>query len=250
MAGSDTWPVARGLLAWHICDHASNTYTSIGAGNFRVSTLADLSGNGNDLTDTGSAEGPTEPIYITGGAIAAQNGRQPVNYGGNQGYSVWPTTLFSGVTEAELYIVVRAAGGDPNGHFSGISWADGCWKMGPGASGSARWARHDSGTANTGGISEDFGSSVLRDLGDAPGSLAGFRIYNVRAASGQWQAALDGTVFFSTTTNTVSFSTSPSMGQESKGCNIDVAEIAIASVIYTTDERALVLSELQSRWGL
>jgi hypothetical protein len=246
-APPDSLPVARGILAWHIADHADNTYTSIGAGNFRVSTLADLTGNGNHLTDAGAAEGPSEPARTDSSVIATQNGRQPVNYGGNGGYSVWPTSLFTGVTEAELWIVVRAAGGDPNSHFNGIDWYEKCWTLGPGT-GTARWARHDSGTADTGGISEDFGSSVTRDLGDAPGSLAGFRIYNVRAATGQWVAALDGTVFYTDTSNTVQFSTAPWMGDG--GANIDICEIVLYSNILTTDERALVLAALQSRWGL
>ena len=69
-----------------------------------------------------------------------QNGRQPANYSGNGGYSVWPTGLFTGITAAELFLIVRAAGGDPNGHFSGVDWSDGCWTLGPGT-GVARWAR-------------------------------------------------------------------------------------------------------------
>jgi hypothetical protein len=238
-SGSDTYPVARGLLAWHICDHG----TFVTNTTFEdVTQLDDLSGNANHLTSSGGTA-PTRIQTNTVVPIPDLNGRKPVSF--KDGYLQWPTSLFTGVTAAELFVVVAGFQTDPTTDRKYN------WIMGPhsGPDNQPQWAA-GSGATDSGHIVEDFGSSVLRDLGDAPGSLLDWHVFNVRAGDAQWVAALDGSILLSTGTNTVSFATAPRMGSVSENSLILVAEIAIHDAILTTDERALVLAALQARWGL
>jgi hypothetical protein len=238
-SGLDEYPVERALIAWHLCD--CGTFSSDGTGLKIADEITDLSGNNNDLVANFGAGSSVKRITdADGAAISTLNGRNPLSF--KDAFLEWPTSLFTGMTEGELWVVVRSNSGDP-----GTSSRDYSWTMGThtGPGNQPRWALSD-----TGEIREDFGSTVIHATGDVTGSLASWRIYNVRATGGHFSIWVDGVEEYSTGTNTVAFSTAPKMGSRSENSHIHVAEIAIHSALLTTVERAAVLAALEARWAL
>jgi hypothetical protein len=243
-SGLDEYPVERALETWHLCD--CGTFTTDGTGLKIADTITDLSGNGNDLeANLGAGSAVKRITDADGAAIAQVNGRDPLSF--KDAFLEWPTSLFTGWTEGELFVVVRGNTGDPATNDRTFSWTMGT-HTGPGNQ--PRWALSTGGGADTGEIREDFGSTVIHATGDITGALDDWRIYNVRAKDGHFSIHLDGVEEYSTGTNTAAFSTAPKMGSRSENSHIHVAEIAIHSALLTTAERALVLAALQDRWGL
>jgi hypothetical protein len=243
-SGLDTYAVSRGLEAWHLCD--CGTFSSDGTGLKICQSLSDLTDNGNDLVaDLALGSSVKRITDADGAAIAQLNGRDVLSF--KDAFLEWPTDLFDGFTEGELFVVVRSNSGDP-----GTSSRDYSWTMGThtGPGNQPRWALSTGGGANTGEIREDFGSTSIHATGDVTGSLASWRIYNVRATAGHFSIYVDEVEEYSTGVNTVAFSTAPKMGSRSENSHIHVAEIAIHNVILTSAERAAVVAKLRDRWGL
>jgi hypothetical protein len=234
------YPVSRGLLALHFSD--CGTFTDDGSGLRNVTDLTDFSGLSNTLAG-GAVSGAWARRLVRSDAvtISAVNGHNPVSF--KDAWLQWPTDLFDGVTEGELFILLKGDNGDP----TALNDRQYSWQLGP--SDDAKWA-DGVGAADTGHIYEDFGSNSMHDLGDAPGSLATWRVYNVRAAAGSYKAALDGSDFYTAGVNTVQFSAAPKMGNRGQNSQIQVLVIAIHSVILTSTERADVVAMLQDYAGL
>jgi hypothetical protein len=239
-ASGDEYPVERALIAWHLCDDCGNTYSSDGTGLKIIDELADLSGNANVLVDVVGAA-VKRLTDADGGAIPQLNGRNPLSF--KDAELAYPTSLFTGVTEGELWIVVKGNAGDPT-----TGSRDYSWQLGP--SDDAKWGVTTGGGAGTGQIQEDFGSTVMHSTGDVTGALNTWRVYNVRAKAGHFSVYVDGIEEYSTGTNTVSFSAAPMIGNRGNNSHVHIAEIAIHSSLLTSAERAMVLAALQDRWAL
>ena len=100
-------------------------------------------------------------------------------------------------------------------------------------------------------IYDTFGSTVRKTVGNPTPSLASWRIYSVYSAAGDWQSYLDSTSLFSTGTNTVSFSATPSFG--SNGGELwtgDVAAVVFYDHKLSGTVRGNVWTYLQNKYGL
>jgi hypothetical protein len=243
-SGLDTYPVSRGLEAWHLCD--CGDFSSDGTGLKIADRVYDLTDNSNDLVADLALGSSVKRITDADGAAVAQlNGRDVLSF--KDAFLEWPTDLFDGFTEGELFMVVRGNAGDPATNDRNYFHM-----MGPhtGPNNQARWALDTGGGANTGEIVENFGSDTLRATGGLPGvTLTDWHIYNVRATTGSLIIALDEVVVGSTG-NVVAWSSAPRMGSRSENSHVHVAEIAIHNVILTTTERDAVVAKLRDRWAL
>jgi hypothetical protein len=236
------YPVVRALEWWAVADDCGNTFSDPGTGPKVLETLADLSGNGN--TGTKDAGATVKRFTDSDGqAIPQINGRDPLSF--KDAFLDLPAGMFTGFTEGELFMVVKGNDGDPNANTR-----DGSWSFG-GTTSDSRWAEDTGGGAGTGQIKEDFGSTVAHATGDVTGSLASWRIYNVRAKAGHYAIYVDGVEEYSSSSNTVAWAAAPELGNRSdKNSHFHFAEGSIHSSILTTAERALVIAAIEARWGL
>jgi hypothetical protein len=148
-----------------------------------------------------------------------------------------------------MFHVIRADNSDP----AALGARDYFHQLGP--SDDARLAESTGGGADTGRIREDFGSTVLHDTGDFPGTLDGWFIYNVRATAGhfsiyKYTTAGGAQVAYTTGTNTVSFSSAPRLGNRGQNSDYLWLSGAIHSGLLTTDERASVIATFLARYGI
>lgn len=115
--------------------------------------------------------------------------------------------------------------------------------------------------ANTGTISETFGSTIRRS-GISVGSvnLSTWNLYNVAGASNDWMAKLNGVTLTSSTSNSVAFRANPwfggsgftSTGGNGFGYGFDghIAEIIIYNYKLTNTERANIQTYIASKYGI
>jgi hypothetical protein len=77
-------------------------------------------------------------------------------------------------------------------------------------------------------------------------------LYEVRTAAGVWEAYLDNSLHFSTTSNTVAFSNLPQLGKSFGSYFLDgyVAEIGVYNRNISNAERQTIKSYLNTKYGL
>jgi alpha-tubulin suppressor-like RCC1 family protein len=109
--------------------------------------------------------------------------------------------FMSGKTAGEMFVVLRASATQP-------TWP-GFMTIGTGGQ---PWNHGSAYPTQTGTIRDDFGSNNQHDIGTPNQDLTRFHIYNVVSTANEWTAKTNGTLDYSTTTNTVSFSSSPQLG--------------------------------------
>lgn len=200
-----------------------------------ITTWPDASGQGNDATAFGA---PT-------GVDTVVNGHKIVRLNGTSDYFSLPN-LLSGATAGTAFIVVKIDSDPPSnpvqtGHPMGVFGTD-------------NDASHYPYTDGT--IYHDFGTTSRKDFNPTP-SLASWRVYGVMSASADWRAYLDGTLVFSTGTNTVAFGATPLIGHDSRiaGGNYtytdgDIAEVIIYNSALTTLRREQVETYLGDKYGI
>src|SRR5262249_52014492 len=71
-------------------------------GSANVTNWSDQSGNALNATNTDSS---SQPLYVTN----ALNGKPVVRFDANNDYLNLPASMSNGVTEAEIYVVIKAA---------------------------------------------------------------------------------------------------------------------------------------------
>ena len=197
-----------------------------------VSDWADQSGNGNNFTATGNARPTWVDTVLNSEPVIRFNGGTNVLTGAN----------FSSLTEAEVFLVVRADA-DP----AAIGSKSGLWHLGNDAT---PFSTHYPFT--DGNVYESFGSKLRKATGNPALSLASFRNYNCISTSAEWTSNIDGTQHFTTATNTVSFAASSSLG---KSVNVhyfdgDIAELILFDNKISTSDRAAIETYISSRYGI
>jgi hypothetical protein len=151
--------------------------------------------------------------------------------------------MFTGIVEAEFWVVIRGGRGDPNA--IGNYWF---FHQLNTSGGDSTFAESSGGV---GIIRENFGTNTLRNLGDPGIDLSQYNIYRVRAGAGLFQASFNGAApFFTDSSNTVAFSATPRMGNRGNNSDIEIPEILITRRLLETAEGAGVLADLQGRYGL
>jgi hypothetical protein len=209
-------------------DHGTITYAT------GVSQLADKSGNARHATQ---ATGAQQPVYQPLGL----DGQRPAifcNAISNQ-FLVLPSIAATGWTAMEAYYVWRN-GNDPGG--TGVGPALGQF-------GSDSLGDHE--PYSDGNIYHSFGSTARKTVGDPTLLLTSPRLISIRSAANDWQYWIDGTLFFSTVTNTVGLGSTPILMSGNSGPALGY----LSEVVTLNTKAGSALSRkiegyLAWKWGL
>ena len=182
-----------GLIVWFSAEYEDvNHYNNDDA----ITTLHDLSGNGNDVVPAGAGQIPR--LKTTGGPGNLQYiNTLGLPAGTNPGGFAIPSALVSALTAAEALIVTRNMAGQDRSH----------WDFGSATSNSQM-------TFTDNIVYDEFATSARKTVGSVattPGNDTWFR-YRVMSKAGGWTAWFDGTQKFTTASNTVGWATSPKLG--------------------------------------
>lgn len=205
-----------------------------------MATFTDQSGNGNDWTQSTSG---SKPIFKT----SILNGHAVLRFDGSDDYLTLASDILSGLSEGEVFIVVKIDS-DP-----GASGVDGLWKM----DGDGTNACHYSFNGN-GELYEAWGSTARKSTGVNPTpALTSFRLYNVSSKASEFKIRLDGTEIYTTATNTFSSMTG---SHRNLGRSIglfgnayldgDIAAIVIVDAVLDSTDRDAIEDQLGDTYGL
>jgi hypothetical protein len=231
---------ADDILTWQLC--GCGTFQNDGTGLKNVDQLDDKAGHGNHLSGGAVSGNWVKRITdASGNAIPQISGRDPISF--EAAWLQYPAGMFTGIVEAEFWVVIRGGRGDPNA--IGNYWF---FHQLNTSGGDSTFAESSGGV---GIIRENFGTNTLRNLGDPGIDLSQYNIYRVRAGAGLFQASFNGAApFFTDSSNTVAFSATPRMGNRGNNSDIEIPEILITRRLLETAEGAGVLADLQGRYGL
>jgi hypothetical protein len=211
-----------GIKLWLIADSGVQATSS---GN--TSIWQDASGGGNNATQLTVAN---EPIWVAN----ALNGRPVMQFTASSSQSLSLPNLMSGATAGEVFVVVKATSASP-------STARGLWRLGA----NSYYPYTD------GNVYDYFGSSVQNEVGHPASGVAQYSLYNVSAQAGQWTARIDGVTLLNSTTNTVSFNTTPLLGSDgSYPFDGEIAEVIVYNSVLTAAQRATVGQYLQGKYAM
>ena len=111
--------------------------------------------------------------------------------------------------------------------------------------------------SGNGNLSEGFGSSVPRNLGNPLTKgidITQWHTYNVSAKTNQWSARINGQVQLQATSNTVFFNTNtwspPQLGSSYYSFDGQIAEVIIYDRVLSHEERTGAQSYLQQKHRL
>jgi hypothetical protein len=186
----------------------------------------------------------TEVLAGLGGRLqlADIGGLNSLWFSANRGYSV-STSILNGASAAS-YIAVYYKDLDPP------SATEGAIVDGFGSTGSATHHPFSDGI-----IYDGFGTTARKTVGNPTPSLASPRIYCVRSATNDFTAHLDGTLLFSTATNTVGIN-GTGVGSRYIGRNTSVelagkiGELVIFNAALSSTDREKMEGYLAWKWGL
>jgi hypothetical protein len=156
-----------------------------------VTSWTDLSGQNNHATQSSAGAKPT---FKNDGAFPV------VRFNGTTNL----LNIFdcSALNEAEIFIVLRVAN-DPPADVA----QSGLWTFGTDTN-RTHFPYLD------GNVYEQFGTTARKSVGNpTPDLSSAFRIYNAYSADSDYQVSLDKTPIFSTSSNTVGFTSTPLLGQ-------------------------------------
>ena len=196
-----------------------------------VGAWLDQSGRHNDAQQ---GNGGAQPTLISN----ALNGRPAVHF--DPGHSLaLPSVTMAGKTAGEMFIVTRStAAGASNGFV----------RFGSQGYGEAYFPLSD------GRIADSFGSTTDWDTGPTAVNLGQFHLYDAASTSAEWTNRLDGVTHFTTSvsksTNTVGFTSAPSLGGTWVGFQGDIAEIFVFDRALSADEREALGRYINARYGL
>jgi hypothetical protein len=195
----------------------------------------DRSGSGNNAITTGA-----DPTLQT------VSGIRVYRFNGTSQYAKFNNSLVSGLTVAEVFVLVKIAVDAPiDANQTGL------WEFGGDAT-RTHFPYID------GVIYDQFGTSARKTTVNPTPSLSGaFRVYNVISAAGEWTSNLDGSQLFTTATNTVAFTTSTPLlgtgnsdgvlGHDGYHLTGDIKQLTLFNRKLTTSERTSVTNYLLAR---
>ncbi|MCG8528379.1 MAG: fibronectin type III domain-containing protein [Opitutales bacterium] len=153
------------------------------------------------------------------------NGRSVVAFTDGQWLGL--PDIMSGASAGEAFYVVKASASGGSGSVS---------KFGIGGAGTYR----------EGWITDFFGTTYKKEIREPVQALNQFNIYNSSSAPNDWKARINGMLEWQTGSNTVSFTSSPTIG-EFVG---EIAEIIVYDRILNETERELVNRYLAQKYAL
>jgi probable HAF family extracellular repeat protein len=228
--GSGTDVPLGNLAVWLKAD---SDLSQIGT-NTPVNFWGDLSGKGNNATQTSAGN---QPSWVS----SSLNGRPVVHFDGNYRYFALPN-LMSGATQGEAFAVLKATLPLPSTPRS-------LWRFG-----TSYYSQLYPWT--DGNIYEDFGNSVRPQVPVALQPLDKFHIYNAVSGASELTARYNGAPLYHTTNNSVVFSSNPTLGSSTGGnggtayFDGDIAEVMIFNRVLTSQERDVVGNYLNGRYAL
>lgn len=192
-----------------------------------VSSWQDQSGNGNNATQSNSSNQPTLIANSLNGLPAIR-----FTASSNQWFSL--PNVMNGAGAGEVFIVVKAASATPSGVRSLWTFGADCFYPYP-----------------TGNIYDYFGSTSQNEVGHPASGVDQYSLYNVSAQSGQWTARIDGVTLLNSTSNSVSFNSSPMLGTDgSNPFDGEIAEVIVYNMVLSDAQRATVGQYLQNKYNL
>lgn len=223
---------ASGLSLWLKADAGVNKTTTS-----TLSQWEDQSGSGNHSTAVPGLEGP---VIVT--SLPGFHSYPVIRFNGTSHTVSFPDFI-SGFTEAEAFVVFKLDSSAP------AVGAEGLWHFGSDGS-SAEFPEN-----GTGLIKDTFGASSQQNLANTTLDFStGFNIYHVRAKANEWTAWYNGNLLFnSTTSNTISFTTTPKFGSNNTGTSFldgDVAELIIYDRELTPNQRYHIEAALGLKYGV
>jgi len=218
----------NGLMVWLKAD-------SVNANSY-VARWTDQSGRGHDAV---TFDGNARPFFVqdpvTGTPVLRFDGASKV---------LNLPDFMHGSAAGEMFVVLRASATQP-------TWP-GFMTIGTGGQ---PWNNGSAYPTQSGTIRDDFGSNNQHDIGTPNQDLTQFHIHNVVSTSNEWTVRTNGIVRYSTTTNTVSFSTSPQLGYGYGAVTSgyfagDFAEILIFDHALSVPERERVTWYLADKFAI
>lgn len=106
-----------------------------------------------------------------------------------------------------------------------------------------------------GNIYDDFGSTVRKTVGNPTPSFTSTKLVSQISVINDWRFYIDGSLFYSTVTNTVGWGTTPLIGKTFGGSGSynfwgDIAEVLVFPTALSDTDRAAVEAYLSAKWGI
>ncbi len=195
-----------------------------------VSEWADQSANGHDATQTNANLQPA--------IVAAQaNGYPVVRFDGQRDRLALANDIFSAVTEAEVFVVLKATSARP-------TTDKGLWRLGTSVDSSSTYPSTD------GTIKDNFGSGTLRSVTPS-NDISTYHIYSVSSKANEWINRINGAALLKSTTNSVLWKVDPKIGRSPMlSFAGDFAEIILYEEVLTAQERDAVLAYLSNKYNI
>jgi hypothetical protein len=167
------------------------------------------------------------------------NGRPAVHFNGTSSYLTL-TNFMNGVTAGgELFVVLKAGTVQPAHPCAPWDFSVQFGSQYP---------------EGNGHITDGFASTTQQDVGLPSEDLTVPHVYDSCGANNLWQARLDGTLLYSSTTNAVTFRGNPYMGSIASFPNYffsgDVAEMIVYDHVLTATDRAAVGQYLTAKYQI
>lgn len=194
-----------------------------------IATWPDSSGNGWDATQSNEAVRPIFKENIVNALPAVQFNANEFFLFGN---------LFGGVTEGEVFIVLQVADDPPLNAQGGI------WRFGSsGSSDHYPWTDSN--------VYMGWGSSARKSVGNPSQDMTVWHYMNISTTANLWVMRQNGTQMFSTTSNTVAFTTTPALGRSTTTSHLFegyIAAVFMYSSVLSTTDRDSVNAYIDEKW--
>lgn len=211
-----------------------------------VNSLLDATSNARHFPAFGTSSPDTRGIYKT----AQVNGKPAIQFTHDGNSSTTTNTRYdgpnflTGFTEGEIFIVGKSSADPATSNIKGNYGVFGS---------DTSQLQHLPFT--DGVVYDGFGSNARKNTGNPSASLASYYLYNVSSKSGQWISRINGTQHYSTTSNTVGWSTAPRFGGNngnfsSAGFDGYIAAILIYNRVLNSSERSTVRAYIASTYGV
>lgn len=228
------------LGVWY--DASEITATADGAA---LAQWNDRSGNARHALQ---ATGANQPTYrSTAAVVPLANARPVVQFNGTSSFMNVPDFLTS-FTAGTAFVVFRVTTDPPatTNNSSAAGAPLGRW-------GDSTDANHQ--PFSDGNIYDSFGTTARLNTGNPATALTAFHIYSVMSAASDWRSYINGTLFFSTATNTVGWRTAPTLGRVSNAGQGDywldgsIAEVVFYGRLLNATERGQVETYLRDKYA-
>ena len=195
-----------------------------------ISRWTNSTGSGIDAIQGSVAN---SPAYVAD----AINGKPLVRFDGVND-TLGLGDVMQGATAGEIFVVLKATG-SPGAIKGFLAFGPGGW---------GQWASYPDGSGN---IQDNFGST-LRNTGHSAQPLDQFHLYDAVSKPEEWTSRINGLVQYTTTSNTVGFTTAPVIGSSNSAFNGpfqgDMAEILVYDHALSQAERDAVEQYLGAKY--